>query len=163
MKETKKQLNDLIRAFYSESEVRQIAGDIEEADNLLASFESPMPRAELADQIKEKLIRQAAARRHHKTMTLRSMLSAAAACLLIGVGLILFQIVVPPVQAQLEPGVVQAFFSEQPVETITSNLDEISEEIYTVQSSGDDGSWQTQTVQEIEEMDCLTSSDFWKG
>jgi hypothetical protein len=162
MKETKKQLNDLLRSFYSEAEARQIAGDIEEADTLLASFESPMPRAGLADQIKEKLIRQAA-RSRRKTLTLRSVLSAAAACLLIGAGLILFQIVVPPVQAQLEPGMVQAFFSEQPVETITSNLDEISDEMYAVQSSGDESSWEVRTVEEIEEMDLLTSSDFWKG
>lgn len=162
MKETKKQLNDLIRAFYKESEARQIAGDIEEADALISTFESPMPRGELARQIKDKIIRQTA-RRHRKTLTLRSMLSAAAACLLIGVGLIMHQTLISPDGEVLGPGVVQAFFSEQPVEKITSNLDEISEQIHTVQSSGWDSSWETEVNEEIEEMDRLTNSDFWKG
>jgi hypothetical protein len=162
MKETKKQLNDLLGSFYSQPEARQIAGDIEEADNLLASFESPMPRAGLADQIKEKVIRQAALHRR-KTRMLRSVLSAAAACLLVGAGLILFQRIAPPDHPQLGPGVVEAFFSEQTVENITSNLDDISEQIYAIQTSGWTGSWETEAVQEIEEMDRLTSSDFWKG
>lgn len=162
MKETKKQLNDLIRTFYGESEARQITGDIEEADALISAFESPMPRAGLAEQIKEKLIRQAA-RRHRKTLALRSMLSAAAACLLVGAGLIMYHILISSARADLDPRVVQAFFSEQPVEKITSNLDEISEQIHTTQSSGSDSLWEVEVVEEIEEMDRLTNSDFWKG
>ena len=162
MKETRKQLNDLLGMFYSELQARQILSDIEETDRMLASFKGPVPRIERIEQIKEKVVRQAM-RRRRKTQMLRSLISAAAACVLIGVGLILFQHIVPPAEARLESAMIQAFFSEQPVEMMVSNLDEISEQIYTVQPAGWTGSWEAEAVEEIEEMDQVAAGDFWKG
>lgn len=164
MKETRKQLNNLIRDFYDESEAVKMAREIEDADTLMASVKTFGPRAEVIEQIKQRMLRQSAAM-HRKTLLFRPILAAAAACLLIGAGLILYQVLVPPVQAELEPGVVQAFFSDQPVEKITTNLDEISDQIYVIHASGWDSTWEEEVkaVEEIEEMDLLTDTDFWKG
>ena len=171
MKETRKQLNKLIRDFYDESESAQIARDIEEADSLLASCDIPTPRAEVIEHIKQRMIRRSAAM-HRKTIVLRSMLTAVAACLLIGAGLLWilgYQISPQPpgntAGLALKSEVLQEFFSDDTTAEIASYLDEISDELYTVDTSGWGSPWQQEldAVEEIEEMDLLTNTDFWKG
>jgi len=164
MKETQKQLNDLIRNFYDESAARQAAREIEQADRLLAAADSPRPREEVLKRIKQKMVQRSTQLRRKRT-PLRLALTAVAACLLIGVGLIFYRVITPPVKA-VSPEVVQAFFSDQSVENITSNLDEISDQIYVVSASNWDSNWEEEleAVEEIEEMDLLTDdNDFWKG
>lgn len=167
MKETKKQLHDLIRTFYGESEVRQIVGEIEQADRMIAAFDSPQPRTELTEQIKQQMMRQTAMR-HRRTTALRSVLSAAAACLLIGAGLVLllnrdFSPLPPSQPVTIGPGVIEEFFSDEAITEMASNLDEISDQIYAVHTSEWDSDWEVEAIAEIEEMDRLANSDFWKG
>lgn len=165
MKENKKQLNDLTRTFYDESEAAQMSREIEDADALLASFDSPCLRAGLADQIQADMRRRSAAI-HRKTVLLRSLLSGAAACLLIGAGLfwMLRQQAAPVLTAGADLN-VQEIFSDETAASIASDLDEISEQIYAADVAGWDRLWDTElrTIQEIEEMELLTDNDFWKG
>lgn len=171
MKETRKQLNKLIRDFYDESEAMQIARDIEEADRLLTACDAPRPRTEVIEQIKQRMIRRSAAT-HRKIILLRSMFTAAAACLIIGTG-VLWMMGIHPSPAPpgntagfaVQNEVLQDFFSDDTSARIATDVDEISDALYTVDTSIWDSPWEEElnTVEEIEEMDLLTNNDFWKG
>ena len=167
MKETQKQLNNLLREFYDESAARQISRDIEEADRLLADAAPVQPGEELVEHIKQTIGRKSVSIPVRKTFPLRSVLAAAAACLLIGAGWLLYQAVQRPSQAPDKNLAINVneFFSDETGAKIASDLDEISDQMYVVSSSGWDSpvEGEYETVEEIEEMDLLTNNDFWKG
>ena len=99
---------------------------------------------------------------------MRFILSAAAACLLIGVGLFWYHAVQPsppPLKmVNLSPDVVQDFFTDQPVEKIASDLDEVSEQMYAIDTEEESiFEEDLAAIEEMEEMDLLTNNDFWKG
>ena len=168
MKETQEQLNKLIRNFFDESAARQVSRDIEEADRMMNAFGDPQLRDTLPEQIKKRMIQRAASLPRRR-ISLRLVLSAAAACLLIGVGLFWIQAIqnsrnLSVTITDLGPDVMQDFFTDQPVEEITLDLDEVSMRLYAV-DAGEDSLFEEEleTIEEIEEMDLLTDNNFWKG
>ena len=58
---------------------------------------------------------------------------------------------------------MEALLGDNP--SLVADLDEISDQLYVVDTSGWDSPWEeeVEAVEEIEEMDLLTNNDFWKG
>jgi len=160
MKESREQLENLLRCFYDEEQVVQAASDIEAAESLLAA-DSPLPRPEVLFHIKQSL-RQKAAALSRKRQLYRHILTAAAACLAAAIGLwnIHLRIESP---VGLQKIMVRDFFADDAVQAISSSLDDISEQIYTGSSSGKEDSWANEVGNEIEEMVLIAQADFWKG
>lgn len=165
MKETREQLNQLIHNLYDRAEAEIICREIEEADATLSSFQTPRPRPEFIEEMKRSMLRRSAAIRR-KTVYIRTLLIGAAACLLIAAGLFWGLQTRTPTGRTADAIVdVQEFFSDETTTAIASDLDEISSQIYAVEVSGQDGLWEEESaaVQEIEEMELLLNTNFWKG
>lgn len=166
MKENRHQLETLLRCFYEEAQAAHFAEEIEAGEKLLAN-DSPLPRPEVLANIKQALRQRTAAlaRRRH---FYRQVLTAAAACLAAGVGLLWSlhrqspdAISVPTVT--LQSSLVQDFFTDDSVSEISSKLDDITEQLHTDSSSNKVDSWEAEINNEIEEMVVIAQADFWKG
>ncbi len=166
MKENRHQLETLLRCFCEEAQAAQFAEEIEACEKLLAD-DSPLPRPEVLTAIKQTL-RQRTAALARKRHLYRQMLTAAAACLAAGVGL-LWSLhhqspeAVPVQPVALQSSMVQEFFTDEAVSEISSKLDDITEQLHADSSSNRADSWEAEINNEIEEMVLIAQADFWKG
>ncbi len=165
MKESRDQLEHLLRRFYDEEQALQAASEIASAESLLAAA-SPLPRPEVVAELKSSLKRRAEVLAARKRFY-RQILTAAAACAPIAVGLLWSGRQSHPVHSDhpvvLQTKMVEDFFSDEGVSELSSTLEDISEQLYTVSPEDKNDSWESEVDSEIEEMVLIAQADFWKG
>lgn len=171
MKETSEQLNHLIRQFADKQIAREMAGDILQADQLLATIPSPTVSQQRLGAIKAQV-------RAHLTAKDRLRMkvwltSAAAAILLIGSMTLIFKTDTPtgPTQTGRPPAVASYLWNgnseseDDPVASLTARIEMAASQLDSVQEQTaswfDDESTLTVEMQDIQTV--VINTDFWKG
>ena len=143
------------------SQARTMADEIEQAESMLAAAETPRPRPELLEDIKYLMIRRQRSIQQRKFIR-RMVLTAAAACLLIAASLFLNKSFVSPAQQGSSIASAGAR-ADTAVEEVSAELEEITDQLYSVRSSIWDSPEEEFGLDEIEDMQLLQEKDFWKG
>lgn len=167
MKETTKQLKDLLGRFYEPRQAGQMASEIEQIESRIADFPSPQLRPERLQAIKNQC---AAAMRSKRTYYLR-IVSVAAACLLAASAMLLFRMnrVASHETSAFLAHDVQTWEEmladdDRFITDVTDELDHIYDQLHWIQAAQWDqpAFWQ-QDLRELEDSDLITGTSFWKG
>lgn len=166
MKETHEQLRELARRFYDPEQARRIAEEIEQAETQLRSFALPSIRPEVISRIK----RRVTARSARPVFRYWQAVAAVAACLALTSALLLINRPHPPAAgprlplASIQPWEDDLLADADVADTISNELDEISDQLQDLQASQWDqpSAWQ-QDIFELEDSELITSTSFWKG
>ena len=168
MKESSEELGKLISRFADPEQTRQIADEIEQVESRIASFDSPPVRPELTDRIKSQLTwpAQTGGFRIHKVIA-----AIAAMCLLaISAYFVLNQPGVKdtgttvPIANAVQSWEDKLLSDSEFAKDMTEQMDQIVNELQEVQTTQWDqpAVWQ-QDLFELEDLELITSTNFWKG
>lgn len=170
MKENYDNLLKLTQDFHSPDQAEKIAKEIVETEAMLGSFTAPQPSKELLESITEEM--HQASRKPKPVFTPRVAISSVisiAACLLIVAGILLNDNR-PPVATKDNPSGQTAEWialtaqADQALESITEELDSISDQLLSLQISDTEqiSSWQLE-LEYLEDSQSTDENGFWKG
>lgn len=171
--QTNENVEELFGEFLPDQDARQVAEDIQKAEEILREHPAPEPAGELLADINLKIDEALSAEKPktYKLITYRMAAVAAAIIILVAIGVKFFE----KGPAEIQPPVItveliqQAIWDSEDISAdqaemalLAGEVEQIESEILTLRLGEDGGEGDRESVElEMELMD--TGGDFWKG
>jgi hypothetical protein len=163
-------LKEILNKFYAESESAKIEKDILRGEQIIAGNPAPQPDTRLISDIKARVRTEMTRREKRRVITyLRATVTAAAAVLIIGVGLFMIHRTEQQSPPSVANGTIPSGIWESEdlmsddvgLAMLAANIDAVEDDVLAMRF--DDQSYETMNLDDVEADVLEISDDLWKG